>query len=106
MGGRVVVQTRQPAHPAVACAAWYDVEGFVRTELAERADPPYPPHTHLANVVVSGTNERRVAESAASLTAWIQALFRARSKAALNCFSASSGCPLLRSAAPRDCLTG
>jgi len=66
------VQTRQPGHRAVVHAARHDVEGFARAELAERQDPPYPPHANLANLVVSGTNERKVAEAAGALAAWLR----------------------------------
>jgi primosomal protein N' (replication factor Y) len=77
-GGRVIVQTRQPAHPAVAFAARHDVAGFARTVLAERLEPPYPPHAHLANLVVSGTREQAVAQSALQLAAWVRELFDAQ----------------------------
>jgi primosomal protein N' (replication factor Y) len=77
-GGRVIVQTRQPEHRAVIHAARHDVEGFSRAELAEREDPPYPPHAHLANLVVSGTSERKVAEAALALAGWLRELFAAR----------------------------
>jgi primosomal protein N' (replication factor Y) len=77
-GGRVLVQTRQPAHPAVACAAQHDVAGFAAAELRERRDPPYPPHAHLANLVLSGPRERAVAEAASRLADWLRALFAAR----------------------------
>ena len=77
-GGRVLVQTRQPSHPAVAHAARHDVAGFARAELAERRDPPYPPHAHLANLVVSGPKEREVADASLALAGWLRALFKAR----------------------------
>jgi primosomal protein N' (replication factor Y) len=77
-GGRVVVQTRQPAHPAVTHAARHDVAGFVGAELEARREPAYPPHLNLANCVVSGTRERAVAEAALSVAEWLRALFAAR----------------------------
>jgi primosomal protein N' (replication factor Y) len=77
-GGRVVVQTRQPAHPAIAFAAAHDVAGFAAAELAERREPPYPPHAHLANVLVTGPRQERVAEAALALGAWLRRLVRSR----------------------------
>ncbi len=77
-GGRVVVQTRQPQHPAITFAARHDTAGFAAVELAERRDPPYPPHVHLANVVVSGEVERAVAQAATQVADWLRALFAAR----------------------------
>jgi len=77
-GGRVIVQTRLPGHPAVLHAAGHDVVAFARTALEERRDPPYPPHAHLANVVLTGPREQVVADAALELAAWLKRLFRAR----------------------------
>jgi len=74
----VVVQTRQPDHPAIACAARHDVERFAAAELAERRKPAYPPHVQLANVVLSGTAQRPVADAAVRVVRWLEDLFRAR----------------------------
>ena len=77
-GGKVIVQTRQPAHPAVSWAARHDVAAFAAEELAERADPPYPPLVGLANCVLSGTDQRRVAEAAVAVRGWLERLFAAK----------------------------
>ena len=77
-GGRVLVQTRQPANAAILTAARHDVAGFSDAELQERRDPPYPPHVHLANVLVSGVKETAVAEAALALQRWLVRLFDAR----------------------------
>ena len=68
--GEVLVQTALPGHYAIRCALDHDYVGFATRELEERKDPSYPPHTRLANVVVSGTEEVRVQEAAESLTRW------------------------------------
>ncbi len=73
-GGSVLVQTRAPAHYALQAAARHDFEEFAQRELAERADPPYPPHVALANVVVSGTSAQHVATAAAELAEWLRGL--------------------------------
>ena len=77
-GGKVLVQTRQPDHPAVACASKHDVAGFAARELAERRDPAYPPHAHLANIVISGEKELAVADAAGLIADWLRTLFAAR----------------------------
>lgn len=48
--GRVLVQTRQPSHPAIACAARHDVRAFVEQELEARRELGYPPFSRLALV--------------------------------------------------------
>src|SRR4029434_1683625 len=54
-GGRVLIQTRVPAHHAVRCAVAHDYEKFVEQEYEGRVSPPYPPTVRVANVVFSGT---------------------------------------------------
>ncbi len=73
-GGRVVVQTRQPGHHALVWAARHDVAGFLDEERRLRAEPPYPPHLSLVNLVVSGPEEPEVARRAAALADWCAGL--------------------------------
>jgi primosomal protein N' (replication factor Y) len=94
-GGRVIVQTRRPAHPAVARAAEHDVRGFVSSELAERREPPYPPHVGLVNAVLSGERQRDVADAAARLADWLARLFGARPDARLTSLGPAP-CPIER----------
>jgi hypothetical protein len=69
-GGRVIIQTRQPAHHALVHAMQHDVEGFLAAELAQRRSPPYPPDTSLVNLVVSGPEEAPVARRSMQLADW------------------------------------
>jgi primosomal protein N' (replication factor Y) (superfamily II helicase) len=73
-GGRVLVQTRSPGHHALRHAAEHDVEGFFAIELEDRSSPPYPPAVALANLVVSGKQEKRVTAEAARVADWCHAL--------------------------------
>ncbi|NCO35454.1 MAG: primosomal protein N' [Armatimonadetes bacterium] len=54
--GRVVVQTHQPEHYAIVAAATQDYLGFWKQELKIRRQLPYPPFTHLANIVAVDTD--------------------------------------------------
>ncbi|MCS6849103.1 MAG: primosomal protein N', partial [Anaerolineae bacterium] len=45
--GRVIVQTYNPEHPAIAFAARHDVQGFVAYELAQRRMLNLPPFVRL-----------------------------------------------------------
>ena len=58
--GRVVIQTYQPAHPAILAAAAHDRAPFLDFELPLRREVGYPPFTRLANVLVWGRFERDV----------------------------------------------
>ncbi len=64
-GGRVMVQTLSPEHPAICAAARHDFEMFARQELADRRELGYPPLGAMIRVVVRGEQEeiaRAVAE--------------------------------------------
>lgn len=73
-GGRVLVQTRNPAHHALVSAARHDTVAFLTEERVLRQDPPYPPEVALVNFVVSGPLEPQVGTSAAALADWCNAL--------------------------------
>jgi primosomal protein N' (replication factor Y) len=73
-GGRVIVQTRQPAHHALLHAAEHDAEGFLGEELSLRHSPAYPPATGLVNLVISGKDEPAVGRVAAETAEWAAAL--------------------------------
>ncbi|WP_050435774.1 replication restart helicase PriA [Chondromyces crocatus] len=66
--GRVLIQTRNPQHPAVAFAAAHDVEGFLRRELVDRQEVGYPPYSRLALIRVDAPDEQ-VARDAIGLLA-------------------------------------
>jgi primosomal protein N' (replication factor Y) len=72
-GGEVFIQTRTPAHHAVVCAVQHDFHRFVGEELPARAEPPYPPTLRIANLVVSGLDERAVAACAQAAADWLLA---------------------------------
>jgi primosomal protein N' (replication factor Y) (superfamily II helicase) len=55
--GSVLIQTKNPEHPAIALAVTHDVAGFVEQELTERQALGYPPFSRLAMVRVSALDE-------------------------------------------------
>ena len=71
-GGRVLVQTRSPTHHALHHAASHDVARFLVEELEQRASPPYPPVTSLANLVLSGPVPEEVADLASAAARWVE----------------------------------
>ena len=73
-GGRVLIQTRVPAHHAVVRAVTHDYLGFVREEMPGRVKPPYPPNVRLANVVFSGSNAETVGDLAIAAADWLREL--------------------------------
>ena len=52
--GQVIIQTFEPAHYAVTCAARHDQNGFARQELEFRRAAGYPPFGSLLRIVFQG----------------------------------------------------
>lgn len=65
--GRVIIQTRNPDHYALVCAASHDYRSFYEQEAAFRQELGYPPFGHLVNLVLSGNDGERVAAAAQEL---------------------------------------
>lgn len=67
--GRVLIQTRNPEHPAIAFAAAHDVSGFLARELVDREEVGYPPFSRLALIRVDATDEELARAVTAKLAA-------------------------------------
>ncbi len=65
--GRVLIQTYDPEHIAIAFALRHDVDGFIERELADRKQLGYPPHARVILVRVEGPDEQRTKEVARAL---------------------------------------
>lgn len=67
--GRVIIQSYQPNHCAVRCAAAHDFLGFYRVELDRRRELLYPPFSRMAAVHVDAAAENAARSAAQSLAA-------------------------------------
>ncbi len=65
--GRVLIQTHMPEHPVMQALTRGDREGFLESELAERAASGMPPFGRLAALVLSGRDAGRVRAEARRL---------------------------------------
>jgi primosomal protein N' (replication factor Y) len=72
-GGRVVIQTYWPEHPAIVAVAAHDPEAFYRGELPKRRELGYPPCGRLARVVLTGKVNAAVRTSADSVASALRA---------------------------------
>jgi primosomal protein N' (replication factor Y) len=75
--GRAMIQTVSPDHPVLRAIVSGDAEAFWREESEIRFEAGMPPYGRLAGVIVSGTDERRVWETARALGAAAPVLNRA-----------------------------
>src|SRR5436853_352906 len=65
--GEVILQSYDPDHPALRCAAAQDFEMFYEQEAAERQELNYPPFGHLVEIEVRGAKKERVVKEAGML---------------------------------------
>lgn len=56
-GGRVIVQTYSPEHPAIQAASRHDYEQFAATEMVHRRKFNYPPLGSVGRIIVRGVVE-------------------------------------------------
>src|SRR5262249_30323517 len=75
-GGRVLVQTFTPDHPAIALAATHDYAGFVQQELPHRLTHHYPPYQRLARLIVRSEEQADAADFAERLAGTFQTALR------------------------------
>ncbi|MGI9517984.1 MAG: replication restart helicase PriA [Pirellulaceae bacterium] len=66
-GGRVMVQTFDPEHPAIVAASHHDYVTFAETEMEHRREFAYPPFGCLARFVIRGPQEIPVRQMAETL---------------------------------------
>jgi len=71
-GGRVLIQTFSPDHPAIQAAIRHDFVGFAKTELPARHKYDYPPYTSMVRLVVRGPVEATAEEFAQHLAKRVQ----------------------------------
>jgi primosomal protein N' (replication factor Y) len=70
--GHVLVQTRQPNSPVIACALRHDVEAFISQETELRRELMYPPFARLALVRFEGLDEGLVSREAERVAQLLQ----------------------------------
>jgi primosomal protein N' (replication factor Y) len=70
--GIVLIQTINPDHYAIRCAAAQDYQAFYNKEIEFRRLMTYPPHAALANVIVNGRDEEEAITRSAALGRLLQ----------------------------------
>lgn len=71
IAGSAVIQTYQPGHYAVTCAAKQDYESFYQEELAYRELVDYPPVSGMMGVLGFGHDEQQLAKAMAFIRQFI-----------------------------------
>ena len=71
--GEVLVQTRNPDHPAIECARTEDYPAFAEAELAERREAGFPPYTRLVCLTFRGADAKALEAYAERFAATLRA---------------------------------
>ena len=71
-GGRVIVQTFSPDHPAILAAIKHDYQMFADQELPARKSLGYPPSKKMIRLVVRGSSESETEEYCDRVTSELQ----------------------------------
>ena len=95
-GGSVLIQTALPQHYAIQSALAHDYDTFAQRELDERAEPEYPPHTRLVNIVVSGTDEHAVQDAVDQLAGSVLELLARHGASERVVLTGPAPCPIDR----------
>lgn len=69
--GKVVVQTYTPEHYSILYAKVHDYFGFYNEEIKLRKELEYPPFAHIANIIISGFEERKVIRTADDISNYL-----------------------------------
>ena len=83
-GGRVVVQTSTPDHPAIRSAATHDYEAFVRHELPVRRALLYPPYGAVVRIVVRSLRDEAASAWAGTIANALRAAVKAAGAAGIR----------------------
>src|SRR5690606_6943013 len=65
--GTVLIQTRNPEHPAVRFAVAHDVSAFAEQELRDRRDANYPPFVRMLMIRIDALDEKLALDEAEKL---------------------------------------
>ncbi len=74
--GRVMIQTYTPEHPVIQAVRDYAFEGFIATELQQRASLNYPPYGRLILLRLSGLDQATVESTAQTLAQFLTTQLR------------------------------
>lgn len=72
-GGRVIVQTFTPEHPAIQAASQHDYDAFAKHEMQQRRKYDYPPLGSVARIIIRGPQEETTEAFADTIVQRLQA---------------------------------
>jgi primosomal protein N' (replication factor Y) len=96
-GGRVMIQTFNPDHPAIRLAAKHDYLSFASQEMEIRHTHQYPPYQRLARLIIRSEKETLAGDFADKLSGAFQTtLSRAKPNSVAVRLLGPAECPVFR----------
>lgn len=87
--GKVLIQALSTDHYAIEAAVAQDFQSFVRQEIGQRRDPPYPPFSYIVNIVCADEDLEAARKRIEGLAAKLHEVIEQEQG------TASGGCELL-----------
>lgn len=78
--GMVLIQTRNPEHPAVRYAVAHDVRGFAQQELHDRREASYPPFVRMLMIRIDALEEKLALNEAEKLARFAEKIAGSRAE--------------------------
>lgn len=72
LSGDVVIQTYNPEHYSIVCAASQDYQSFYKQEMSYRSVLLYPPVNELLSIQLSCKSEARLTRAMDEVTGWVE----------------------------------
>lgn len=70
--GHVIIQTYNPEHYAITCAAQHDYISFFQQEMIYRQKAKYPPYCHMVSILIQSKNEKIIHQVALDVKKYLQ----------------------------------
>lgn len=70
--GHVIIQTYNPDHYAITCAAKHDYVSFFHQEMKYRQVAKYPPYCHMVSILIQSKQEKRIHQVAMDVKNYLQ----------------------------------
>lgn len=70
--GHVIIQTYNPEHYAITCAAQHDYVSFFQQEMVYRQKAKYPPYCHMVSILIQSKNEKMIHQVALDVKKYLE----------------------------------
>lgn len=70
--GSVIIQTYNPEHYAIVCAAHHDYQSFYKQEMIYRQKAKYPPYCHMVSIMIQSKKDLDLHQAACDIKDYLE----------------------------------